>query len=35
MGRGVGLKDILGAFDETAAQLSDPDVAHQRKLIIV
>jgi hypothetical protein len=34
MGRGVGLKDILGAFNETAAELSDPEVANQRTLIV-
>ena len=28
MGRGVGLKDILGAFNETVAELSDPDLAN-------
>jgi hypothetical protein len=34
MGRGDSLKDILGAFNETVAELSDPEVANQRTLIV-
>ena len=34
MGRRVRPCDISGAFNETAAELSDPDVANQRKLFV-
>ena len=33
-GEASALKDILGAFNETVAELSDPDVANQRRLIV-